>query len=266
MDGCTQYTNVCSLPSCWWGIIIYIVATLYLFIGVAIICDDFFTASLFVICKKLDIKADVAGATFMAAGSSAPELFTAIADVFGTQNSIGIGTIVGSAVFNIVMICGLSTTVTNQDLILDWRPLARDSSFYLFSIAMMVGVLWDNNVYLYESIFFLFVYAVYIMYMYFNEHLMNYCPTYLVPKPKDENDDVSDDDDDKNSKKFKLEDRPYDQPGLHNDDSDDDEKETEEKKEKKEKEEEEEEEKEAAEGGAGCSASFAVSSVSSNCT
>lgn len=45
--------------------------------------------------QVLGLTPDVAGATFLAAGSSAPELFTAIADVFGPSNSIGVGTIVG---------------------------------------------------------------------------------------------------------------------------------------------------------------------------
>jgi Ca2+/Na+ antiporter len=37
----------------------------------------------------------VAGATFMAAGGSAPELFTSIIGVFISQDDVGIGTIVG---------------------------------------------------------------------------------------------------------------------------------------------------------------------------
>lgn len=45
--------------------------------------------------KVLGLTPDVAGATFLAAGSSAPELFTSIADVFGPSNAIGMGTIVG---------------------------------------------------------------------------------------------------------------------------------------------------------------------------
>ena len=37
-----------------------------------------------------------------AAGSSAPELFTSLLTVLTTQNSAGVGTILGSAVFNLV--------------------------------------------------------------------------------------------------------------------------------------------------------------------
>ena len=61
----------------------------------AIICDDFFVPSLEAISEKLDLSEDVAGATFMAAGSSAPELFTSVAGV-GVESDVGIGTIVGS--------------------------------------------------------------------------------------------------------------------------------------------------------------------------
>ena len=63
-------------------------------LGLAIICDDFFVPSLEGISEKLDLSEDVAGATFMAAGSSAPELFTSVAGV-GVQSDVGVGTIVG---------------------------------------------------------------------------------------------------------------------------------------------------------------------------
>jgi len=62
--------------------------------AIAIICDDFFVPSLEAISEKLDLSEDVAGATFMAAGSSAPELFTSVAGV-GVESDVGIGTIVG---------------------------------------------------------------------------------------------------------------------------------------------------------------------------
>ena len=71
-----------------------------MFLGLAIICDDYFVASLEQIVevkihdslkwltqddrnvKKLQLSDDVAGATFMAAGSSAPELFTSVIGLF----------------------------------------------------------------------------------------------------------------------------------------------------------------------------------------
>ena len=69
----------------------------FLFTGVAIVCDDFFVPSLEIISEKLHMSEDVAGATFMAAGSSAPELFSSVAGV-AVESDVGVGTIVGYVV------------------------------------------------------------------------------------------------------------------------------------------------------------------------
>ena len=50
----------------------------YMFVGFHIICDDFFVPALNVLCDKAGIPDDVAGATFMAAGASSPELFASL--------------------------------------------------------------------------------------------------------------------------------------------------------------------------------------------
>lgn len=50
---------------------------------------------------------DVAGATFLAASTSAPELFVNFVGTFVTNGDIGLGTIVGSSVFNILVIAGV---------------------------------------------------------------------------------------------------------------------------------------------------------------
>ena len=54
----------------------------YMCLGLALVCEDFFVASLEIIIDKLQLPPDVAGATFMAAGSSSPELFVATVAVF----------------------------------------------------------------------------------------------------------------------------------------------------------------------------------------
>ena len=48
----------------------------------AIICDEFFVPSLEVMTTRYQIPDDIAGATLMAAGGSAPELFTSFIGVF----------------------------------------------------------------------------------------------------------------------------------------------------------------------------------------
>ena len=101
---CAPFDNVGSA-------LLYLFVSVYTFLGLAIICDDYFVESLEVISETLGLSEDVAGATFMAAGSSAPELFTAIVTVLITGGSEGLGAIVGSAVFNIMVIVGLTAVV-----------------------------------------------------------------------------------------------------------------------------------------------------------
>ena len=62
----------------------------------------------------------MAGATFMAAGTSSPEFFTNVISTFVAESDLGIGTIVGSAVFNIfgvISVCGL---FAGKKISLDW--------------------------------------------------------------------------------------------------------------------------------------------------
>jgi hypothetical protein len=59
----------------------YFFGVIYLFIGLAIIADDFFCPALDILAEDLGLSDDVAGATLMAAGGSAPELF---ANLIGT--------------------------------------------------------------------------------------------------------------------------------------------------------------------------------------
>ena len=60
------------------GFLMHFVVAIYMFVAVAIVCDDFFVPSLELLCDKFNMSEDVAGATFMSAGSSAPEFFTSL--------------------------------------------------------------------------------------------------------------------------------------------------------------------------------------------
>merc|ERR1719484_48606 len=126
--------------------LIAIFLMLYMFKGLAEICDSYFEPALQGISEALKLSADVAGATFMAAGSSAPELFTSIVGVFAVKNDVGIGTIVGSAVFNLCCIIGGTALFTPMVLKIDWKPITRDTFFYALSIAAMTIVLRDGLV------------------------------------------------------------------------------------------------------------------------
>jgi len=148
-----------------WGIY-------YMFWGLAIVCDDYFVASLEEISEALGLSPDVAGATFMAAGSSAPELFTSLMGVFAVKNDVGVGTIVGSAVFNLCCIIGGTALFTPTTLTIDWKPITRDTFFYACSIAIMIYVLADGSVTTMEASVMIAAYFVYVLFMAANQSIM----------------------------------------------------------------------------------------------
>jgi len=83
------------------GLVAYFVGVFFMFLGIAIICDDFFVPALEIICEVLQLSDDVAGATFMAAGSSAPELAASTVSLISPDagSEIGVGTIVGELIY-----------------------------------------------------------------------------------------------------------------------------------------------------------------------
>ena len=159
------------------GVILYFLVSMYTFLGLAIICDDYFCISLEVISDVLSLSEDVAGATFMAAGSSAPELFTAIVTVLITGGSEGLGAIVGSAVFNIMIIVGITSIVACEDnaqLKIWWFPLTRDCIVYMLSIVAMVVVMLDREITWWEGLILICGYIGYILLMVYNKDIVTY--------------------------------------------------------------------------------------------
>mmetsp|Transcript_12587 Transcript_12587/g.45935 ORF Transcript_12587/g.45935 Transcript_12587/m.45935 type:complete len:726 (+) Transcript_12587:227-2404(+) len=152
------------------GVALYLAIMLYMFVGIAVICDDYFVPALEMISETLQLSEDVAGATFMAAGSSAPELAVAIITILIQPGDAGLGTIVGSAVFNICTIVGLTAIVAGQALLLQIYPLARDSLFYVASLVMLVAFMIDGAVSWWEGLLLTIGYVVYVTYMYFDRN------------------------------------------------------------------------------------------------
>ncbi len=150
------------------AVILYIIGLIYMFVALAIVCDEFFVPSLDVIIDVIGCSEDVAGATFMAAGGSAPELFTSVIGVFVAFSDVGIGTIVGSAVFNILFVIGMCALFSKTVLHLTWWPLFRDCTFYSVSLITLVIFFRDSYIQWWEAALLLAIYFSYVGFMKIN--------------------------------------------------------------------------------------------------
>ncbi|NXO95320.1 NCKX1 protein, partial [Certhia brachydactyla] len=163
-------------------VVLHIFGMIYVFVALAIVCDEYFVPALGVITEKLQISEDVAGATFMAAGGSAPELFTSLIGVFISHSNVGIGTIVGSAVFNILFVIGTCALFSKQILHLTWWPLFRDISFYIVDLLMLILFFLDSVIDWWESLLLLTAYATYVFTMKQNVFLEQWVKQELKKK------------------------------------------------------------------------------------
>mmetsp|Transcript_1367 Transcript_1367/g.2211 ORF Transcript_1367/g.2211 Transcript_1367/m.2211 type:complete len:676 (-) Transcript_1367:614-2641(-) len=188
-DGCPKAAEPGGLA------VLYMMGSIYLFLAIAIVCDEFFVPSLEVIADRLQVSDDIAGATLMAAGGSAPELATSLIGTF-TGSDIGFGTIVGSAVFNVLFViamCVIYTPDSMAPLKLTWWPLARDCSCYvvtLATLAIFFGATSPGKIELWEAIVQFILYLCYCTIMAFNEQLQGYFGVQIAPSEDEEEGDL----------------------------------------------------------------------------
>ncbi|XP_012934791.1 sodium/potassium/calcium exchanger 3 [Aplysia californica] len=156
------------------GWVVHLVISFYMFAAIAQVCDNYFVPSLEHICEDLALQADVAGATFMAAASSAPELCTSIIGVFLARSDVGLGTIVGSSIFNLLFIVAACALFSGMPVQLSWYPLTRDSLFYIISIVELTIVIFDTIIKWWEALILVLTYSVYVLVMVFNARLDSY--------------------------------------------------------------------------------------------
>eukprot|EP00928_Gymnodinium_smaydae_P036827 TRINITY_DN25684_c0_g4_i1.p1 TRINITY_DN25684_c0_g4~~TRINITY_DN25684_c0_g4_i1.p1 ORF type:complete len:477 (+),score=54.18 TRINITY_DN25684_c0_g4_i1:36-1466(+) len=163
-----------------WGWIFYPAIMLYCFYILARVCDGHLTTALEFIVERIQLSEDVAGATFLAMASSAPELFCSLVSTFLVPSSSGVGNIVGSAVFNLLVIIGVTPVFAGGDLNIWWYPTIRDASFYTLAIIEIFVVLQDGLVYWYEGLIMVLSYALYVFYFFKNQRI---CQIFGLKNP-----------------------------------------------------------------------------------
>ncbi|XP_074658842.1 sodium/potassium/calcium exchanger 5-like [Tubulanus polymorphus] len=155
-------------------IVVHVFISFYAFGALAIVCHSYFISSLEVLCQRCNIAQDIAGATFMAVGTSAPELATAIIGVFVTKTNVGLDTVAGSTVFNLFFITAICCLFATSKLKIKKWPVARDSFAFIIAALTLFLVVVDGIVTWYESLITLLVYGLYIVLMSFSSRLERY--------------------------------------------------------------------------------------------
>ncbi len=124
---------------------------------------DYFVRGLGVLSKRFKIPGSIVGATIAAMGSSAPEFGTSAFSVAFEAPTIGLGTIIGSAIFNITLLVAISVWIRECSVSRD--VLHRDGLFYLLAVLITIICMWDGKISRYEAISWTCLYAVYLAWL-----------------------------------------------------------------------------------------------------
>eukprot|EP01060_Flectonema_neradi_P004694 TRINITY_DN13077_c2_g1_i1.p1 TRINITY_DN13077_c2_g1~~TRINITY_DN13077_c2_g1_i1.p1 ORF type:complete len:672 (+),score=118.52 TRINITY_DN13077_c2_g1_i1:47-2062(+) len=150
------------------GVILELFLFFWCFLALAMVCDDYLVASLETLCKRWGIREDIAGCTFMAFGSAAPEIIVnAVATIKASEGStdLGISAIIGSGMIAFMLIPGFCGIFGGAEtpLVLKRRPLARDITAYSIGLVELCIFFHDGVVYAYEAAIMIGTYFSYIL-------------------------------------------------------------------------------------------------------
>lgn len=113
--------------------------------GLAVSCEEYFIPALKRLCIRYNIPDSVAGSSIMAAGADSPELFVSILGLFAEDSALGIGTVVGSEVFNHMCIsAGAVAYAEGGKFKVDWRTFTREMFFYFISLFLFIYGITGN--------------------------------------------------------------------------------------------------------------------------
>ncbi|KAL4717500.1 hypothetical protein ACJJTC_000649 [Scirpophaga incertulas] len=152
---------------------------LYLFFGVysftllAIVCNDYFLPCVEFICEDLNIPQNIGAATFMSVATSCPEFFVNVISTFLTESTMGIGTIVGSALFNILGVAAVGSIAAIKPISLESGPVTRDVIMYMINVSVLVAIVWDGQIDWKEAVVLGVMYVLYFVFMFNSVRIFN---------------------------------------------------------------------------------------------
>ncbi|XP_055911883.1 sodium/potassium/calcium exchanger 4 isoform X2 [Eupeodes corollae] len=160
-------------------IAIHIFAAIYFFVLLAMVCNDYFLPTVECICDDLHLSKDVAAATFMATATSMPEFFTNTISTLITESDMGLGTIIGSLMFNTLGVAGLAALAINKPIQLDWWPIARDCFIYMFNTAVLLCIAWGGKITFLDSCIMMVFLILYFILTFNNNTFMKHIRAFV---------------------------------------------------------------------------------------
>ena len=115
------------------------------------------------IASKFNMTNEMIGLTIVAIGTSLPELVTSVVAAIKKENDIAVGNVIGSNIFNAILILG--TTSTILPLTLSNDSLVDLVVLFVSGVFVFIISRFSNNIKKWQGVLFVLIYIVYFVYV-----------------------------------------------------------------------------------------------------
>lgn len=120
------------------------------------------------LASKLGMSQSLIGLTIVAIGTSLPELVTSIVASIKKENDIAIGNVIGSNIFNIVFILGVSSVISPLSILSG--SLIDVIVLIITGILVLLISLFSKNIKKWHGIIFVILYIIYVVFLILNNY------------------------------------------------------------------------------------------------
>lgn len=137
---------------------------LYIILGAVLVMwgADRFTEGAGSVARRLNVPQIVIGLTIVAMGTSMPELSVSLASALQGTADMAVGNVVGSNIFNVLLIVGCSAAVA--PIAVSRRTVGRDLPFTMIASLMLIAFCLNGQIERWEGLIMLAVFAGYMLY------------------------------------------------------------------------------------------------------
>jgi len=149
-------------PGKWWLYVIFIVSGL----GLLVVGSNWLVEGAVIIAKMFGLSDLVIGATIVAAGTSLPEVATSVIASIRRQQDIAVGNVVGSNIFNIFAVLGLTGIISPGGIDVATSALRFDIPVMIATMVACLPIFFTGNlISRWEGVLFLGYYVAFTFYL-----------------------------------------------------------------------------------------------------
>ncbi|KAI9483988.1 MAG: Sodium/calcium exchanger protein-domain-containing protein [Benjaminiella poitrasii] len=166
---CSPVKPLTLIVMCGW--------LLFLFGFVGVAASDFFCPNLQTIASALHLSESLTGVTFLAFGNGSPDLFSTFSAMQSNLGSLALGELIGAASFIVSVVAGTMCAI--KPFRVKKFSFIRDVSFFTCAIFLVIIIVADGLIQLYEAIILILFYVAYVMVVVGGNYYMKKRSNYL---------------------------------------------------------------------------------------